>query len=370
MVKEIEKITEKLDKDKKIKPLLVLQYLLKNTDENHAENADQIVAYLQDCGLDAERRSVYRDIQEINLAELILREECEIDKARKMLEEDEDDDLKLIAYNKSKKGFYVKNRRYELEDVRTLVECVYSAKFIPASQVNQLVDIVCDGISYSDAETYRHSPLLTDRVRVENKKVLYNISIINEAMSYALNGLSHTPHKITFKYLKYSIADVSHQVERRRGQRYTVSPFQLLINDGNYYLLAYDDTAKDMRTYRVDRMKDIQETQDPREGKEEFQKIDLKTYTKRVFSMFGGEQRLVKIRFINPLLDAVVDRFGRTDFQYVKVDETHFSITGYVEISDQFFGWLLGFGTKAKLLYPDDVVQDLGAYLDKIRGLY
>lgn len=152
--------------------------------------------------------------------------------------------------------------------------------------------------------------------------------------------------------------------------RYTVSPFQLLINDGNYYLLAFDDYSKDLRAYRVDRMKDISFTSQPREGEEAFKKVDLKTYTKRVFSMFGGKQKLVTIRFINPLLDAVVDRFGTTDFQYAKVDDTHFSVSGYVEISDQFFGWLLGFGNKTKLLYPDDTIQELSDYLDKIRNLY
>ena len=65
--------------------------------------------------------------------------------------------------------------------------------------------------------------------------------------------------------------------------------------------------------------------------------------------MYGGEQRLVEIRFVNPLLNAVVDRFGAKDVQYDKVDETHFSVTAKVEISDQFFGWLLGFGKKAKV---------------------
>ena len=163
---------------------------------------------------------------------------------------------------------------------------------------------------------------------------------------------------------------MSKQVERRRGARYTISPFQLLINYGNYYLLAFDDYSKEMRTYRVDRMKDIRFTGEPRDGDDEFNQIDLKTYTKRVFSMYGGEQRLVEIRFINPLLDAVVDRFGTKDVQYAKVDETHFSVTAKVEISDQFFGWILGFGKKAKLLYPDNVIDQFRGYVDKIREMY
>lgn len=200
--------------------------------------------------------------------------------------------------------------------------------------------------------------------------MLANIATINEAMSRKIDGEPHTPEKITFKYLKYSVGDMSKQVERRRGAKYIVSPFQLLINDGNYYLLAFDDYSKEMRTYRVDRMKDVDPMGEPREGEEDFKKIDLRTYTQRVFSMYGGEQKLVEIRFINPLLDAVVDRFGTKDVQYAKVDETHFSVTAKVEISDQFFGWLLGFGRKAKLLYPDDVLEKFRTYMDRIREMY
>ena len=127
-----------------------------------------------------------------------------------------------------------------------------------------------------------------------------------------------------------------------------------------------------MRTYRVDRMKDVRFTSEPREGKEAFAAIDLKTYTKRVFSMFGGKQERVVIRFINPLLDAVVDRFGndKSSVWYETLDDTHFSVTTQVEISDQFFGWVLGFGKKAKILEPPAVVDQFAAYLDKVREMY
>ena len=59
-----------------------------------------------------------------------------------------------------------------------------------------------------------------------------NIATINEAMSRHIDGEPHTPEKITFKYLKYYVSYMSKQVERRKCARYTISPFQLLINDG------------------------------------------------------------------------------------------------------------------------------------------
>jgi predicted DNA-binding transcriptional regulator YafY len=161
---------------------------------------------------------------------------------------------------------------------------------------------------------------------------------------------------------------VNKQVERRSGAEYIVSPFQLLINEGNYYLLAFD--GKMVRTYRVDRMKNVTRTGEPREGQEAFDKIDIQTYTQRVFSMYGGTPEHVTIRFINTLLDTVIDRFGIRGAIYSKIDDKHFTVTVPVEVSDQFFGWLCGFGKRAKILAPPAVVDQFAAYLDKVRELY
>lgn len=357
--------------NQKLKPYLVLQYLLKKTDENHVVSAENIVGYLQEtCGIYAERRSIYRDIEEINKAMLIVEEEVDVHMAEDMLAESEE--LKLVVYDKHRKGFYVRQRHYDLQDIRLLAESVYAAKFLSKGQADRLADVVCEFVSEHQSEKIRHDAFLTDRVKTSNRAVLNSISTINDAMSKELDGIPHKPEKITFKYLKYSISDMSQQVERKHGAKYVVSPFKLLINDGNYYLLSFDDKAQDMRTYRVDRMKDVQLTGQPREGDEVFKEIDLKTYTKRVFSMFGGRQERVTIRFINPLLDAVVDRFGndKSTVFYARHDDDHFTVTTQVEISDQFYGWVLGFGKKARILGPETVVTEFMDYLISIQDNY
>lgn len=366
--------------NQKLKPYLVQQYLLKNTDEDHVASAYDIIDFLEQCGVAAERRSIYRDIEDINKVMWLMENKqddedgIDIDAAAEALAADEDDAEKAIVYQKhaKNKGFYVRQRRYDSNDIRLLAECVYSAKFLSQGQADRLADVVCEFVSKYQAEKIRHDAFLTDRVKTSNKAVLNNISTINDAMSRRLDGEPHDPEKISFQYLKYSISDMGQQVERRKGQKYTVSPYKLLINDGNYYLLAFDDYAQDMRTYRVDRMKNVRFTGEPREGAEAFAAIDLKSYTKRVFSMFGGKQARVVIRFINPLLDAVVDRFGndRGSVWYEKLDDTHFTAATQVEISDQFFGWVLGFGKKAKILEPPAVVDQFAAYLDKVRQMY
>lgn len=352
----------------KLKPYAVLQYLMKYTDENFVASAQDIVAFLEECGIDAERRSVYRDIRDINLIALMLEEECTMAEAEEMLEDDADDELKIVVYDPHRKGFYVRQRHFDHNDIRLLAECVYAAKFVTEGQAKRLVDVVCDFVSERKAEKIKHNAFLVDRIKTGNKGVLNSISVINEAMSTKLDGVPHRPEKIRFKYLKYAIEDVSKQVERRSGADYVVSPYQLLINDGNYYLLAFD--KKKIKTYRVDRMKGVSRIGEPREGQEEFDKIDVRTYAQRVFSMYSGKKKRVLIRFINPLLDAAVERFGTADAQYSAVDDRHFTVSVEVEISDLFYGWLLSFGRRVKILYPVDVLEDFRAYIEKMRDMY
>lgn len=358
--------------NQKMKPYLVMEYLMRHTDENHAESADNIAAYLQELGIDAERRSIYRDIEEINKALWLLENEDDADifAAEEAIETDENDSEKFIVYDRHLKGFRVVRRKYELSDIRLMAECIYASRYISQSEAERLVDIIKGFVSEEQSREIRTDALVTARQRTLNKSTLRNVSTIYDAMSKMIDGDKHTPEKISFQYLKYTIDDLEKQTERRKGAKYIVSPYKLIINDGNYYLLAFDDYSHEMRTYRVDRMKSINRLGEPREGAEAFSAIDMKTYTQRTFSMFGGKRERVGIHFVSSLLDTAVERFGRYNVSYSRSDDHHFIVSADVEISDQFFGWLCGFGTKAKLFSPNSVVEQYKEYLQKILSKY
>lgn len=358
--------------NQKMKPYLVMEYLMRHTDENHAESADNIAAYLQELGIDAERRSIYRDIEEINKALWLLENEDDADifAAEEAIETDENDSEKFIVYDRHLKGFRVVRRKYELSDIRLMAECIYASRYISQSEAERLVDIIKGFISEEQSREIRTDALVTARQRTLNKSTLRNVSTIYDAMSKMIEGEKHIPEKISFQYLKYTIDDLEKQTERRKGAKYIVSPYKLIINDGNYYLLAFDENSQQIRTYRVDRMKAINRLGTPRDGAEAFAAIDMKTYTQRTFSMFGGERERVSIRFVSSLLDTAVERFGRYNVSYSRSDDHHFNVSADVEISDQFFGWLCGFGTKAKLFSPYTVVNDFTSYLERIQNKY
>ena len=351
--------------NQKLKTYLVMQYLLKNTDESHAADAFEICDYLDELGIAAERRSIYSDIEEINKILWIQQNGGEIEDAEKALA---DDDEKIVVYSGKMRGFYVRQRPHAVEDIRLLAECVYAAKFIPQSQADRLANIVFENASEPQAARIRHESLVVDRVKTANRSVLNNIGLLRDAMAKELDGEPHEPEKVSFKYLTHQMGSLEKPVARRR--EYVVSPYYLIINDGNYYLLAFDDEKQDMRTYRVDRMKDIRFNGEPRDGEESFKRLDLKSYTQRVFSMFGGEKKTVRLRFINRLLDTVIDRFGTAGTaHYSIVDDEHFMVTTEVEVSDQFFAWVCGFGKRVKIETPE-IAAAYAAYLDKIRAMY
>lgn len=360
--------------DQKMKPYLVYCYLMQKSDANHVVPASELVAYLEECGIHAERRSIYKDIDEINKAVLIATTTSHDIPRAETIEEAEDllanEKEKTIIYDEHRKGFYVRKRHYNVDDIRILAECVRTAKFIDEKRSKRLINVVCDLTSEHYAEELKNDAYLLDRNKTDNLAVYELVSKINIAMSKRRNKKPHTPEKIKFKYLSYTIQNGLRRTERRKGEWYMVSPYQLIISDGNYYLMGYDDKMRKMANYRVDRIADLELTGEPRCGEEAYKELNIENYLKEHFGMFHGKREHIRIRAINLLLDTFVDRFGRKGVIYAKDDDEHFFVIVDVAVSDQFFGWLCGFGRRVKIISPEPVIEKFKKHLDKMRDLY
>ena len=358
MEKQKEKKQGHKGKGQKYKSLLVWDILLKKTDENHAVQLKDIKRHLGNYGITAERHSIKRDIDDILS---ILNKEMDFDLDE--LEIEERDLLGYeVEYDASQHGYKVSRRPYDFEELRLLAECVRASKFISKSQEEHLLAAIENLCSDYQIEELQNEVYLVGRNKTTNTHIMGNILKINQAI--------RQNRKITFHYQKYTIRDRTQQVDRRGGATYKVSPFKLIINDGYYYLLAWNSKRNTTITYRLDRMKGVDIDDEPREGGVEFSKINMKAYTQH-FGMFSGEPKTVSLRFTNNLLDTMVDRFGTaSDVFYRPDDDTHFVVTTQIAISDQFFGWLCGFRKMAKIVSPPDVVADFQKFLDDIYGRY
>ena len=170
---------------------------------------------------------------------------------------------------------------------------------------------------------------------------------------------------VKFKYFHYDL-----KLERnysRKGEVFEVSPWALLYDNDNYYLLAYIEG--DFRTYRVDRMANAEQGINERQGREEFEKMDMPAYSKATFGMYNGKQEQVTMVFHNRMLDTVIDQFGR-EVWLSKVDDWHFKVTVTVAVSPQFFAWVFGLGNYVTITAPNNVVKQMKDMLEKVSKRY
>lgn len=360
----------------KFKSMLVAQMLLKYSDEEHPLSVEDIQEHLQSYGIDAEHHSIVRDINDLedllNIEEKQSLKEEQSFKAKQNSKEEQ----VVFLYNRAKLGytiergfrdrvrvFYVSERPYELEDVQLISECVNNAKFVTDKKARQLNEMIGSLVSEAQAEKLINNAYTTGRVKTQNNKIIYAVNAINEAIK--------AKKMITFPYYHYELKNVAVQKPSRKGKPIAVSPFALVINDNNYYLICYSSEREKMMTYRVDRMGEVKIVDIPRDGEDEFAQINMKEFTQRVFGMFRGEKKRVTIRFINPLLDTAIDRFGTgSNVTYSKIDDTHFTVSADIEISDQFFSWVCGFRKKAKIVSPQDVVEKMEKYISDLSNMY
>ena len=99
-------------------------------------------------------------------------------------------------------------------------------------------------------------------------------------------------------------------------------------------------------------------SEEPREGKEHFRKLNMADYTRKSFGMFGGREQSVKLLVDNSLAGVIIDRFGK-DVMMIPADGDRFTVNVTVMVSRQFLGWIFSLGEKVKILGPEDVTEQM-----------
>ncbi len=327
----------------KLKLLYILKLLTEKTDENNRVTVQQIISYLNDNGISAERKSIYDDIESLRVFGY---EICSV-KSRTV-------------------EYFLADREFQLPELKLLVDAVQSSKFITLKKSNELIKKLENLASQNDAKKLQRQVVVSNRVKTLNEKIYYSIDSLHEAIS---DG-----NQISFYYYKWAITDSSVQkvekVRRNNGEKYIVSPWALSWDDENYYLIAYDSNAQMIKHFRVDKMENVQVLQKTkRDGKDVFKKFDMAIYSKQIFGMFGGELTDVRLRFDNSLVGVVVDRFSK-NVSISKNNDRSFDINTKVMLSPNFYGWLFALRDKAKIIEPQNAKEEFLAYIDDVKNMY
>lgn len=320
----------------KMKLLYILKMLTEKTDEESPMTVSDIISELNLYGISAERKSIYDDLEALSHF-----------------------GIDIITRRSHTTEYFIGKRTFEIAELKLLVDAVQCSKFITHKKSNELIKKLEGLASYRQAQTLQRQVYVSNRVKTVNESIYYNVDCLHTAIS--MNK------KVKYKYFDFSIT--KDKVFRKNGESYLVSPYGLSWDDENYYMVAYSSKYTDFIHYRVDRMTGIEITDEDRDPLPKNGSFDIAEYTNKLFSMFGGSEVRVLLQFEKDLINSVMDRFGQ-DITIEKKGDSHFQVRVSVVVSAQFYSWIMQFGSKVRIISPDDVVAEYLLKMQEIQQLY
>lgn len=321
----------------KLKLLLLKRYMEENTDEDHPASVADLIGYLKKQGIGAERKTIYDDMETLRAFGL---------------------DVERIRRGNTS-GWYVGERDFQLPELRLLVDSVQSSRFITRKKSMELISKIEKLTNVHQAKGLRRQMWVKNRIKSMNESIYYVVDDLHAAID--------ADEQIRFHYFQY---DPQRRRQLRHGGAwYEMSPYALLLDSENYYLVAYDAQQGIIKHFRVDKITDLRRTGQPREGRAVFAGVDMADYANAHFGMFSGDTTNVRLEFENAFAGAVIDRFG-TDVLLVPGREGYFTVTVPVAVTAPFFGWLCTFGEGVRILGPADAVEAMRRHVVKIAARY
>lgn len=321
----------------KRKLMALVEIFTRRTDPEHPLSVPQLVALLEAQGIQAERKSLYDDIatlQEMGYA-------IELRRGRRG-------------------GYYLAEGVFEMAELKLLVDAIQASRFITRRKSTRLIEKLEKFASTYQESQLRRQVLVSGRVKAQEEGIYYGVDALHRAIDQG--------RQITFVYRQWNVN--KRLVERHDGKLYQVSPWALVWESGNYYLIAYLP-EKGLRHFRVDKMNKVTVLENTtREGKEEYRNFDVTTYVQQLFGMFNGEERKVTLRCENELAGAIIDRFGTGPILVPREDGKHFDVTVPVQVSPQFYGWVAGFGGGIEVISPGEVRRGMADAVSKLYEQY
>lgn len=308
--------------------LLILKFLLEHTDENHHVTVSDINTYLQEHQLIGDRRTIYDCISE----------------------------LKEIGYDiecihSTQNHYFIKKRDFALPEIKMLVDAVQSSRFIPQEESQLLIEKLASLTGEYKKDILKRQLYIENRFKTDNSCIVEIVEKIHEAIA--------SNKKIVFQYFDYNVQ--KEKVLRHDGLQYKLSPFVLIWNNDQYYVVGDCEKHGKITKYRLDRVANLEIIAEERvESPADFSVSD---YFSKEFSMLAGEHCTVELICENKLINSLIDKFG-TDFSMETVDDQHFKAKVDVALSGTFYGWVFASCGAMKIVSPAIAVDGFNAIIE------
>ena len=240
--------------------LLFILERLRKTDEQHPVNTNELIAYLAEKGVTAERKSVARDVAALR-----------------------DAGYSIILCDEYKRGYYMTDQLFEDYELKIIADAVSGAKFITYEDSSSIVDKLCELASPTGEEIIKNHTFIDEKIKSKNKKVRYNIDKVINAIK---NG-----KRITFQYFEFA-ADGKMQL-KRDGHIYEISPYYLCWDNDSYFLIGNSKSHDHLIHFHVEMMTNVEVTKIPIRPESEIEELrgsfSIGEYLRRSVNMYGGE---------------------------------------------------------------------------------
>lgn len=315
--------------NKKGSILLVLKILEEYTDDNHYLTQPQIATKISQLyGIDLERKAIGSSLQ--------------------LLEE-----LDYDIVKGPKGGFALLSRTFDPSEASFLIDAIFSSKSINGKEAKRMAEEVSSCFSKYQRKDYSYIYKSNEINRSTNKTALYNVSIINEAISKG--------KRVGFQYLTYD--KNGNEIYRNDGYEYIVSPYYLINNYGRYYLLCnYREKYRPLQLFRIDKMADIvikddwpiKQLKDLKDGPKDF---SIAKYLNEHVYLFNEEVIDAKIILDGEwAIEIVKDWFGDNAKIHFKDEKIIATIKGDEKA---LYYWIMQYSDCVTVLSPLSLVEKI-----------
>lgn len=303
----------------KQRPFRLLKYLYENTDEEHPISTTELVRIFVAEDAHAKRKTVKDDI------DVLVGEGFDV-----------------VTVRGRNNSFFLGTRKFELPEVKLLIDAVSSSRFISAEKSETLINKLTDMVSRHQAEKVCRHLYTAEHVKADNKQIYYIVDAVTDAINEG--------KKIRFQYFDYD--GKKEKCLRHDGSEYSVSPYALVWDDSHYYMCGYSDAKQMIVNYRVDRMCNTEIKDEKAVALPEGFSMD--DYVRKQFHMFAGDEIEVVLECRDDMMKYIIDQFGE-EVETRKVSEDTFQAKVHVADSPTFYGWVFPFEGKIQIVEPEEI---------------
>ncbi len=318
---------------KKLALLRILQILEEYSDYDHPLKQEEICERLdKEYGIVIERKAIGRNLSL----------------------------LKEAGYDieSDRRGSYLAERSFDDEELRMLIDGVLSSKYIMAKHSKDLIEKLCALSNRYFRSHVKNIWSVNEWSKTDNCALFYNIEIIDTAIEQG--------RQIAFSYNKYGADKKLHKTSNQQ-----VTPYQMILHNQRYYMIACNEKWKNLGHYRLDRITEIRLTDDPatplRSIPGHENGIDYREYATSLPYMFTDKPEMVEFLAEPGIVDQVIDWFGAN----AQIQPWGDRLKVSVKVSPRAMEyWAMQYLNFVEILSPASLRERIAKNLEAARGKY